>query len=122
QHRCSFLPLVTPPAAPRATLSFPTRRSSDLAGSSYGNRIDGVLTCPPWCRVSSPRAARYATLRGRLAAHCHPPHLVREPLEPLLRVFQLLGRHLLGAPRDIPRVLARFVQCLAQRPVGAALD
>src|SRR2546425_9554158 len=57
-----------------------------------------------------------------LSPQCSPPPLAREPLQPLLRVFQLLGRHLLGAPRDIPRVLEQFVQYLAQRPVVAALD
>src|SRR5438445_2908960 len=75
-------------------------RGPAKAGSSYGNRIDGVLTCPPRRRVS----------RRRLAARCHPPHLVCEPLQPLLRVLQLLRRHLLGAPRDIPRVLEQLVQ------------
>src|SRR5438445_13165597 len=66
-------------------------RGPAKAGSSYGNRIDGVLTCPPRRRVSG----------RRLAARCHPLHIVREPLQPLLRVRQLLSSHLLAAPRDI---------------------
>src|SRR2546425_2774868 len=64
-------------------------------------------------------------LFGRLlrwrAARRHAPHLVGEPFEPLLRVVDLRGGHLLGTPGDLPRVGEQIVQHLAQRPVAAPL-
>src|SRR5207245_900986 len=50
-----------------------------------------------------------------------PPHLVCEPLEPLLRVVELRGRHLLRPAGDLPCVAEQVVQHLPQRPVLTTL-
>src|SRR3989449_11206855 len=64
---------------------------------------------------------RFGRLLQRRAARRHAPHLVGEPFEPLLRVVELRGGHLLGTPGDLPRVREQIVQHLAQRPVAAPL-
>src|SRR5437899_12912813 len=50
-----------------------------------------------------------------------PPHLVCEPLEPLLRVVELRGRHLLRPAGDLPCVADQAVQHLPQRPALTTL-
>src|SRR5207247_11025893 len=50
-----------------------------------------------------------------------PPHFVRQPLQPLLRIVELRGRHLLRAAGNLPRVADQIVEGLPQRPVLAPL-
>src|SRR5204862_6318512 len=71
-------------------------------------------------RVARGQARLRPLLGGRFPRR-HPPHFVGQPLEPLLGVLELRGRHLLSAPRDLARVHEQLVQHLAQRSVGAPL-
>src|SRR5437868_808555 len=64
---------------------------------------------------------RHDALFRRPLAGGDAPHLVREPLEALLRVVELGGRHVLDASHERARVVEQIVQRLAQRPVAAPL-
>src|SRR2546430_17681721 len=79
----------------------------------------GVARCQ--ARGGSGELNLFRPLLGGRLPRPPAPHPVGEPLEPLLGVFELRGSHLLGAPRDLPRVDEQLVQHLAQRSVAAPL-
>ena len=60
-------------------------------------------------------------LGGSSLAGCQPPHLVRQPLEPLLGVIHLGVCHGLGAAGNVAGVRQQLVQRLPERPVAPAL-
>src|SRR5690349_13377127 len=71
---------------------------------------------------NSPLVGMPGNLRRRLfSARGHPPHLVRQPLQALLGVFQLLGGHVARAAADLPGVTQELVQDFPQGAVFPAL-
>src|SRR3990172_329788 len=72
------------------------------------------------CSARSAWGSDGACLAGLLilASDREAPHLIRQPLQPLLGVVQLILRHGPGAARDVPDVSDQLVQNLAERRGG----
>src|SRR5712691_5039575 len=63
----------------------------------------------------------FRVLLRHLTVRRDAPYLVGEPFEPLLRVVELRGGHLLGPPGAVARVREQLAQRFPQRPVATAL-
>src|SRR5439155_594701 len=86
------------------TAGYPAGRSHGCQAREPGRKMELFRGLGRWCLA-----------RG------DPPRLVRQPLEPLLRVVELRGRHLLRPAGDLPCVAEEVVQHLPQRPILTTL-
>src|SRR5206468_3126670 len=89
-------------------------------GNEMRRREDEVFLGDRYLEFAARRHSGNLLGRTRLACR-QPPHLIRQPFQPLLGIVEFRRRHGLGAPSDFPRMAEEFVQDLPQRPIVAAL-